>query len=157
MVVTRFLLASLGMDAILAGVTIHQRRQALRWVDNGLGFQDAYSTTLKRIGQQGGIKTKLGMDALMWLSHCEQPLELEALRHALGVEPGAEDFSIDNVPSIRTILGCTLGLVTIDQNTSTVRLLHFTLQKYLSQRSAAQSMMAEICLSYLNSPSIWEP
>ena len=158
MVVTRFLFASLGMDAILAGATIHQRRQALHRVANGLGFQDAYNTTLDRIRQQGGSKSKLGMAALMWAFRCERPLRLEELRHALGVELGVEDLSIDNVPSVRTVLGCTLGLVTIDKNTSTVRLLHFTLQQYLEQRSTlfvtAHSMMAEICLTYLNYRSI---
>ena len=158
--VTRFLLVSLGMDAILAGATIHQRRQALHRVANGLGFQDAYSTTLDRIREQGGSKSKLGMDALMWLSCCEQPLRLEELRHALGVELGAEDFSINNVPSVRTILGCTLGLVTIDKSTSTVHLLHLTLHEYLRQHPTPfltpHSMMAEICLTYLNYRSVRE-
>ena len=158
MVVTRFLLVSLGMDAILAGATIHQRRKALHRVANGLGFQDAYSTTLDRIRQQDGSKSKLGMDALMWLSCCERPLRLEELRHALGVELGAEDFSINNVPSVRTILGCTLGLVTIDKSTSTVHLLHLTLHEYLRQHPTpfltAHSMMAEICLTYLNYRSL---
>jgi len=158
MMVTRFLLASLSMDAIFAGATIHQRRQALRRVANGLGFQDAYSTILDRIGQQGGSKAKLGMAALMWAFRCERPLRSEELRYALGVELGAEDFTIDNVPSLRTILGCTLGLVTIEKNTSTVRLLHFTLRHYLEQRPTifvtAHSMMAETCLTYLNYRSI---
>jgi len=53
------------------------------------------------------------------------------LRHALGVDLGAGGFTIDNVPSVRTVLGCTLGLVTINENASTVRLLHLTLQEYL--------------------------
>ena len=64
---SRFLLISLGMDAVHAGATIHQRRQALHRVANGLGFQDAYSTTLGRIREQGGSRSKLRMDALMWL------------------------------------------------------------------------------------------
>ena len=146
------------MDAILAGATIHQRRQALRGVAKGLGFHDAYSTTLDRIRQQGGNRSKLGMDTLMWVSHCERPLRSEELCYALGVELGEEDFNIHNVPSIRTIMDCTLGLVTIDENTSTVRLLHSTLQEYLRQDPAlivkAHSMMAEICLTYLNYRSI---
>ena len=161
MVITRLLLASLSMDAILAGVTIHQTRQALLGVAKGLGFQDAYCTTLDRIRQQGGNRSKIGMDTLMWVSHCERPLRSEELRYALGVEPEVEDFNIYNVPSVPTILGCTLGLVTIDENTSTVRLLHSTLQEYLRQEPAlfltAHSIMAEICLAYLNSPSVREP
>jgi len=71
-----------------------------------------------------------------------------------------EDFTIDNVPSIQTALGSTLGLVTIDENASKVCLLHLTLQEYFGEHPTlfvtAQSMIAEICLSYLNSPSIRE-
>ena len=155
---TSFLLVSLSMDAILAGTTVYQRRQALDRVTNGLGFPDAYDQTLDRIRQQGGSKSKLGMAALMWVSRSEQPLRLQELLHALGVEVGAEDFNISNIPSIRAVLGSTLGLVIIDNNASTVRLLHFTLKKYLRQHPTifvtADSMMAEICLTYLNYPSV---
>ena len=46
----------------------------------------------------------------------------------------------------------------MDKEASTVRLIHFTLQEYLSSRpdifSKAHSVMAEICLTYLNSQSI---
>ena len=84
--ITRFLLASISMDAILAGTTIHQRRQALHGVAKGLGFQDAYSTTLDRIRQLDGSRSRVGIDALMWVSHCERPLRSEELRYVLGVE-----------------------------------------------------------------------
>ena len=154
MAANSLLLASLNMDAILAEATIHQRRQVLHRMTAGLGLQDAYDTTLDRIRQQGRSKSKLGMEALMWVSHSERPLKLEELCHALGVELGAEDFNMRNVPSIRAVLGCTLGLVAVDKKESTVRLLHFTLQEYLRQYSTPfvtpHSMMAEICLTYLN-------
>jgi len=108
-------------------VTIHQRRQALHRMTKGFGLQDAYDTTLDRIREQGGSKARLGMEALMWMSRCERPLRSQGLCHALGVELGAEDFSIQKVPSLRTILGYALGLVTIDEPASTPRLLYFTL------------------------------
>ena len=159
MVMARFLLASLNMDAILAEGTIHRRRQALDRMTKGFGLQDAYDTTLDRIRQQGGSRARLGMEALMWISRCERPLGSQELCNALGVESGSEDFSFQNVPSIRTVLCYTLGLVTIDDQGSTPRLLHFTLQEYLGQHPTlfvtADSMMAEICLTYLNSQSVW--
>ena len=158
MVVNRFLLASLNIDAILAEDTIHQRRQVLDKMTAGHGLQDAYDTTLDRIGKQGGSKSKRAKEALMWVSHSERPLKLEELRYALGVELGAEDFNMSNLPSIRTVLGCTLGLIAINETSSTVRLLHFTLHEYLGQHPTlfptAHSMMAEICLTYLNSRSV---
>ena len=154
----RFLLVSLNMDAILAEATIYQRRLALDKMTKGLGLQDAYDNTLERIRRQGGSKSRFGVEVLMWISHSERPFRSQELCHALGVELGAEDFSTQNVLSIRTLLGYTLGLVTIDERASWPRLLHFTLQDYLGQHPTlfvtAQSMMAEICLTYLNSHSV---
>ena len=149
------------MDAILAATTIRQKRQALDRMANGLGLQEAYNTTLARIRQQDEEKSKLGMAALMLVSRCERPLRSKELCHALGVDLVVEEFTVDNVPSVRTVLGCTLGLVTIDENASTVRLLHLTLREYLRESATIfetpQSMMAEICLTYLNSPSARRP
>ena len=157
--ITRFLLVSLNMDAILGEATIHQKRQALRRAAQGSGLQDAYHATLDRIKQQGGSKSRLGMEALMWISRSEWPLRSQELCHALGVELGEEDFAIQNVPSIQTVLGFTLGLVTFKEEPFLPRLLHSTLQMYLRQHPAliatADPMMAEICLTYLNCRSVW--
>ena len=159
MLVSRFLLVSLIMDAVLADVTRHQRRQTLRKMTNGCGLDDAYSTTLDRIREQKGSRVTLGMEALMWISCSERQLKAEELCHALAVEVGTTDLNIHNVPSRRTLLSCTLGLVTIDQ-ASRVRLVHFTLHEYLAAHPSLfitpHSMMAEVCLTYLNFQSVRE-
>ena len=148
------------MDAVLNDATIHQRRQTLHKMTGGFGLDDAYSTTLDRIRGQGGNRVKLGMEALMWISCSERPLKADELCHALAVEVGTTDLNTHNTPSIRTFLSCTLGLVTIDEQSSTVRLVHFTLQEYLAAHPnvfiTPHSMMAEICLTYLNFQSICE-
>ena len=96
----------------------------------------------------------------MWISHSERLLKAEELCHALAVEVKTTELNVHNVPSIRTLLNCTLGLVTVDEQESTVRLVHFTLQEYLSAHHTLfitpHSNMAEICLTYLNFWSICE-
>ena len=155
---SRFLLVSLIMDAILADPTIHQRRKTLLRMTNGVGLGDAYGTTLNRIRKQIGNRMKLGVEALMWILCSERLLKVEELCNALGVEAGTTDFNPDNVPSIQTLVSCTLGLITIDEQSSTVRLVHFTLQEYLSAHPnlfiTPHSKMAEICLTYLNFQSV---
>ena len=125
---------------------------------SGLGLGDVYGATLGRIKGQGGEKSRLGMAALMWISHAERPLEPDELCHALGVEIGSPNFNTDNVPSIRTLLACCQGLVAVDKKTSAVRLIHFTLQEYLRAHpelfGTTHSTMTEICLSYLNSQQV---
>jgi len=148
------------MDAVLEDATIHQRRQTLGRVTQGFGIDDAYGGTLSRIREQKGNKAKTGLGALMWISHSEWPLKVAELCHALAVEEGTIDLNTSDILSVRTLLSCTLGLVTIDEQASTVRLVHSTLQDYLAAHptlfTTPHSMMAEICLTYLNFQSICE-
>ena len=125
---------------------------------NGLGLGDVYGATLDRIKGQGGEKSRIGMAALMWISHSERPLKVDELCHALAVEIGSSNLNSDNVPSMGTLLTCCQGLVSVYKETSTVRLIHFTVQEYLRAHpelfGIAHSAMAETCLSYLNSHQV---
>jgi len=146
------------MDAVLTGTTKRERRTTLLEMTNGVGLDHAYSATLARIRAPGGYREKLGMGVLMWVSCSERPLKVDELRHALGVGVGATDPDSENVPATQTLMSCTLGLVTIDEPASTVRLVHFTLQEHLAAHpdlfTTPHSMMAKICLTYLNFRSV---
>jgi len=138
--------------------TIYRRQERLRKITNGLGWGDAYGATIERIKAQGGDKCRLGMGALIWVSHAERPLRADELCHAMAVELGSTDFDVKNVPSTSTLVSCCQGLITVDKEKSTVRLIHFTLKEYLSARPdifiRPHSEMAEICLTYLNSRQV---
>ena len=109
------------------------------------------------MGAQPRSRSKLGMEVLMWVSHSGRPLHVEELCHALGVE-GCIDLDIGNIPSIETLLTCSRGLVTAEKSSSAVRLAHYTLQEYISHNPnlflRPRSMIAEVCLTYLNSPHV---
>ena len=94
------------------------------------------------------------MEMLMWLSHSERALNTNELCHALGVEIGSTDLNSQNIPAIETLLGCSLGLVTVEASSYTVRLVHYTLQEYLSDNAelfpSPHAMIAEVCLTYVN-------
>ena len=150
----RFLLVSLQIDAILGEVTIRQRRKKLEEMTQGNGLGDAYTATLTRLKAQKGNKPILGMKVLMWVLYSERPLRAEELCHALGVELGSLDLDLENVPALRTLLASCLGLVTVEASSSTIRLVHFTLQEHLLSDStlfhSSHSTIAEACLTYLN-------
>ena len=154
----RFRLASLNIEAILREWTIYRRREKLSTMTDGLGLGDVYGTTIERIMAQDRDKARLAMSALMWTSHAERPLKPDELCHALAVELGSKDFNAGNVPSITTLVGYSQGLITVDEDTSTVRLIHLTVKEYLSARSdifnRAHAAMAETCLTYLNSKQV---
>ena len=157
--VPRFLLISLSIAAILGEATIHKRRERLDEMTNGLGLDSAYDATLGRIKGQGKGKSALGMAALMWISYSERPMKIGELCEALGVEVGSRDINYDDIPSEKTLLASCLGLVTVDES-SAVRLVHFTLQEYFNTHfehfENPQSTMAEVCLTYLNFDSVNE-
>ena len=154
MVGYRFLLVSLTIETILGETTIHRRKEKLRQMSSGQGVGDVYAATLERIRTQNKDRARLGMEAIMWVAHSERPLQPDALCQALGVEIGSRDLNNDNVPSIRMILNCGLGLVTVDSSSCRVRLVHFTLQEYILANptlfQSPHSMIAEVCLTYLN-------
>ena len=124
----------------------------------GLELGDVYGATIERIKAQDGDRSRLGMTALMWISHAERLLRADELCYALAVELGSTDFDAGNIPSMSTLVSCCQGLITVDKEASAVRLIHFTLQEYLSTHpdifSAPHSTLAEICLTYLNSKQV---
>jgi len=150
----RFLLVSLNIDAVLEEPTIYKRKKKLGEMTQGNGLRDAYSATLDRIRAQKGSKPSLGMDMLMWLSHSERPLTTDELCDALGVGIGSVNRNSEDIPTIETILGCSLGLVVVEASTYTVRLVHRTLQEYLRDNAdlfqSPHAVIAQTCLTYLN-------
>ena len=114
--------------------------------------------TLERIKAQDEEKAKLAMAALTWICHSERPLQVDELCNALAVEIGERDFDPENVPSMSTLLDCCQGLITVDPEASTVRLIHYTVQEYLCSHpglfSKPHSLLAETCLTYLNSQQV---
>ena len=152
--VRRFLLVSLHIEAILAEVTIRQRRKKLEAMTKGNGLSDAYTETLTRLKAQKGNKSALGLKVLMWVLYSERPMTTKELCHAMGVELGSTDLDHENIPALRTLLASSLGLVTVEASSSTVRLLHFTLQEHLLSDQtlfhSSHSTIAEVCLTYLN-------
>jgi len=94
----------------------------------------------------------------MWVLYSERPLRGVELCNALGVEIGSADVDPENVPSLRTLVASCVGLVTVEESSSTVSLVHFTLQEYLSSDPTLfdnpHSAIPGVCLTYLNFGSV---
>ncbi|KAF8421785.1 hypothetical protein EV426DRAFT_565060, partial [Tirmania nivea] len=153
-----FLLPALHIAMVLEQATISKRRKALRTLPTELN--DTFAGVIKRIQQSRG-HAELGMKVLLWLHLAYRPLKLKELQHALAVEKDDSYFEVDNIPSQKTILDCCLGLVQIDEETMTVRFIHYTLEEYFRLQSSVHfprgySDVAETCLIYLNFPEIRE-
>jgi len=153
----RFLLVSLSIRAILDGATITDRRKKLNQISKGKDLGDAYAITLERMKAQESPRPEYAKSALIWLAYSERPLQASELCHALGLERESVG------PTIETLLGWSLGLITLEKSSATVRLVHFTLRDHLPDNLALSdpseiphSTIAGTCLTYLNSQSVRE-
>jgi hypothetical protein len=110
---------------------------------------------MKRIEGQVADQEGLAKQALALLTCAQRPLSAKELQAALGVEVGDPEFDPDNCPDIKDVLASCLGLVTKDEDSGIVRLVHYTTQEYLERTHdrwfpEAQTMMADVCISYLS-------
>jgi len=157
---SRFLLVSINIEAVLGEMTIGLRREKLEEMERGNGLSDAYTATLARLKGQKGNKAAVGLKVLKWVLYSERPLWAEELCHALAVEMGSRDLDPKNIPALLALVSSCLGLVTVEESSSTVRLVHFTLQEHLlsipTLFHSPHSTIAEVCLTYLNFGCITE-
>ena len=151
---SRFLLPSLQVDNILGQTNPRQVREALRTLPSAL--VDHLDLTMERIksqDSQGQPRTDLAMDVLMWLSHVKRPLTVNEMQHAIATISGMDRLVELTDPSFFT--ECCFGLVTIDTATSTIRLVHLSINEYLQERAkilfpSAHGELAITCLTYLS-------
>ena len=121
------------MEAILQEPTIDVRREKLSETTDGLELGDVYGATIERIKMQGGNRSRLGMAALMWISHAERRLTVQELCHALAVHPDSKKFRTDNIPSVTTFVTesaygsryCTYLMLDVSYLGSTIVALFF--------------------------------
>ena len=137
---------------VLGMSTKSQRRKALEKLPTDLF--GSFKIIISRI-RKCANHAKFGLGVLMWLHFAYRPLKLEELQHALAVEKGHTEFDVDNIPSQKVLLDSCLGLVVVDEETSTVRFIHYTLEEYFRKYTMEEfpngcSSIAETCLTYLN-------
>ena len=133
--------------------------RALEKLPKGLNALDlAYKEAIRRIqGQKPGF-VDLAWRILSWITCARRPLTSLELQHALAIEPGDSEIGEDNLQDIKEIVSLCAGLVTIDEEGDTIRLVHYTAQEYFEQiRDSsfpdAQRDIAVVCITYLSFPT----
>ena len=117
-------------------------------------LEGAFEETLRRIQDQPEARKKLGMKALMWVSHARRPLVMDELVDALAIKSSERSLNVRNRPPKRHILESCHGLISLDEESSVVRLVHYSAQEYLLDHQSrlfpsGEEVMAEKCLEYL--------
>lgn len=142
----------LQIQAVLEALTKSEIRKSLRKLSASLG--QAFEDTISRIGNEPPNRRQVALRSLTWVSRARRPLQINELRHALATEIGDIRFDQDNLLQAKFIVESCSGLVIIDDESLTVRLVHHTLQDYLQSRyqhqiSEEETQITAICLTYL--------
>lgn len=109
---------------------------------------------MKRVEGQINDKEELAKQVLMWISCAKRPLRTLELQHALAVEVGDSELDDDNIPQVEDMVSVCAGLVTVDEESGIIRLVHYTTQEYFERTqnlwfSNADSDIVKICVTYL--------
>lgn len=149
----RFLLPRLHLDRLCNQTRISKVRKALEDLPSKL--DETYEDAMNRIKHQCDEHYQLALRVLSWISKAQRPLRIEELQHAVAVEAGDDDIDEDPLESPALFVSVCAGLVTIDEESGSFRLVHFTVEEFFKHRHYewfpdAQKLIAETCLTYLS-------
>jgi ankyrin repeat protein len=118
-------------------------------------LDNAYGEAIKRIDGQLEDDRLLARRALCWISYAQRLLTTTELCHALAIEPDDRVFNVNNVYEVGDIISVCAGLVTMDDESGIIRLVHYTAQEYFERvrhewNPSAQEGIAVACLAYLS-------
>jgi hypothetical protein len=106
---------------------------------------------------EGQLKSQqeLAKQVLLWITCTKRPVSTTEPQHALGVEVGETELDPDNIPLVEDIVSVCAGLVTVDEESSIIRLVHYTTQEYFVRTwkrwfPEAQVDITDICATYLS-------
>lgn len=159
----RFLLAKLQLESLTGKRSPKAIRAALTKLSTGSGAYDkAYDEAMERIHGQLEDQENLAKDALSWIVCSRRPLQTVELQHALAIEQGTEHLDEDNITAIEDIVSVCAGLVTVDEESRIIRLVHYTTQEYFERNKSrwlpdAERSLTLSCITYLSFNSLKQP
>ncbi|PQE22577.1 hypothetical protein CJF31_00001496 [Rutstroemia sp. NJR-2017a BVV2] len=160
-----FLLAHLYMDGLTDKTNPKALRSALKsFMEDSTVSRDggrskaldhAYEDAMDRINHQKGGFKNLGVQILSWITCARRPLSTLELRHALAIEIGTAEFDEEGLNETEDLVAVCAGLVTVDEESKIIRLVHYTTQEYFERTYKiwfpdAQIEIANACTTYLS-------
>ena len=102
----------------------------------------------------------LARRTISWISYAQRPLITQELCHALAIELGDRALNGDNIYDVKDIISVCAGLVTVDEESNVIHLVHYTTQDYfecihLDWNSDAWEEIVTTCLTCLAFDTFW--
>ncbi|GIC89807.1 ankyrin repeat domain-containing protein [Aspergillus udagawae] len=157
-----FLLARLYLDSLVGKKSRKAIRTALKELSAGSKtYDEAYSNVMECIDAQVPDQREMAKDILSWITCATRQLTTVELQNALAVELESSEFDQENLPDLDDMVSVCAGLVTIDDYSGMIRLVHYTTQEYFLRTWTrwfpdAHYSIAASCLTYLSFDSFKE-
>ncbi|KAH6867538.1 hypothetical protein BKA70DRAFT_1027315, partial [Coprinopsis sp. MPI-PUGE-AT-0042] len=147
-----FLHASLQLEALRECTSAHEVMETLATFSTDI--EGLYLQTWQRITDQTPTKVLLAKKALLWVIHATQSLTIDQLRHALATCPDTHRFESRRLVQESVLIGLCRGLVTVEEETRLVRLVHYTAKDTLERFTMEtfphpHTLLSAVCLARL--------
>ncbi|EGX44898.1 hypothetical protein AOL_s00176g69 [Orbilia oligospora ATCC 24927] len=129
--------------------------QTLGNLPKGLdAYITAYDEAMDRIIHGSKNLAQLAISVLSWITCAKRPLVTSELQHALAIQIEDHDLDVDDLIPIKDIISVCAGLVVVDKESDTIRLVHTTTQEYFERTRQrwfpeAETNIAKACIAYL--------
>ncbi|KAL8992921.1 MAG: hypothetical protein Q9169_006740, partial [Polycauliona sp. 2 TL-2023] len=145
-----FLLAVLHVQTVCNEPTIGDMEDALEHLPQDL--HAAFEDTMQRIRRQSGTRSNIALQALRMICRARRPMLLGELQDALAFRPNLTAVDRKYRPSPEKLVDACHGLVTIDEKSQIIRLVHFSVHRFLLGNAEDlvrdERVIAKLCIDY---------
>lgn len=118
-------------------------------------YDQAYDQAIERIEGQLPGDTALAKRVLAWVTNARRSLTIIEICHAIAIEPNQKIMDPDDIPHINDLVSVCAGLISVDEESKIVRLVHHTAHEYLERiqkvwNPQATVYVASTCITYLS-------
>jgi hypothetical protein len=118
-------------------------------------YDHAYKDAMERIEGQLIDEEELAKQVLSWITYAKRPLTTSELEHAIAVEPKESQLDEESICRVKDMVSVCAGLVTINEESGIIRLVHYTTQEYFERTQSqwfpqAESEITITCITYLS-------
>ncbi|KAJ4860563.1 ankyrin repeats (3 copies) domain-containing protein [Trichoderma breve] len=151
-----FLLATFHIDTIMSQPTRGEIKEALQKLGRGVeGLHEIYKQAMERIEGHADAIRSLAKRTLIWIIHAKRPLSITEIQHALAVREHMTALDTDYMPDVKDLKSICAGLVTTDEESGIIRLVHYTTQEFFQKTQGkwfpdAEAYISKICIAYLS-------
>ncbi|KAL2193805.1 hypothetical protein P885DRAFT_71817 [Corynascus similis CBS 632.67] len=155
----KFLLAKLHLESLSTKMNRKAIQVALKSLPATLDA--TYAEAIQRMYNQAPDLVEVAKSVLFWVICAKRPLTISELRHLYAtLEPtNCTPLEDDDLPDGELLTSTCGGLIMVDREAHTVRVVHYTAQEYLERThvealEAAKLSLANACLAYLTLPNL---